>query len=408
MDEILRYAVGLDVGTSTVRVVMASVSEGNKLDVIGYAEVPNAGMRRGVVVDLAGPVAGMNKALVEVERMSGQNVKSAVVSINGAELQSVKTEGMIAVGGAEHEINENDVARVEEVALQGKVVPANRIALEVVPLQYILDGQAGIKAPVGMTGSRLELHANVVTALVPSYDNLRKTVETVNVAPEIVMPSAVAAARAVLNERQRENGVAVVDFGHSTTGIAVYEEGDLQYIGVIPVGSNNITNDLATMLAIDTEIAEEVKRRFATGDFSGEGGTVTLRWHGKDLRFSSEQVNEVVQERLEEIFSMIQKELVRAGYDKKLPEGIVLTGGGARMKHLDQFARQILNRSVKIGMPHGLNGVAEATYKPEYATAVGLMLTSAGLGEKGASKKVRKSGKKEKSGGILKKIFGKF
>lgn len=407
MDEILRYAVGLDIGTSTVRVVMASVSEGNKLDVIGYAEVPNSGMRRGVVVDLAGPVAGMNRALVEVERMSGQNVKAAVVSINGAELQSVKTEGMIAVGGVEHEINENDVARVEEVALQGRVVPANRIALEVVALQYILDGQAGIKAPIGMTGSRLELNANVVTALVPSYENLRKTVETVNVTPEIVMPSAVAAAKAVLSERQRENGVAVVDFGHSTTGIAVYEEGDLQYIGVIPVGSNNVTNDLATMLAIDTEVAEEVKRRFVTGDFSGEG-KVTLRWHGKDLKFSSEQVNEVAQERLEEIFLMIQKELARAGYDKKLPEGIVLTGGGAHMKHIDQFARRVLNRSVKIGVPHGLNGVAEATYKPEYATAVGLMLTSAGLGEKGASKKARRSGKKEKSGGILKKIFGKF
>lgn len=408
MDEILRYAVGLDIGTSMVRVVMASVSGGRKLDVVGYAEVPNSGMRRGVVVDLAGPVRGMNKALVEVERMSGQNVKSAAVSINGAELKSVKTEGMIAVGGAEHEINPNDVARVEEVALQGKVVPANRIALEIVALQYILDGQAGIKAPIGMTGSRLELNANVVTALVPSYENLRKTVEAVNVAPEIVMPSVVAAARAVLNERQRENGVAVVDFGHSTTGIAVYEEGDLQYIGVIPVGSNNITNDLATMLAIDTEVAEEVKRRFATGDFSKESGTETLRWHGKDLKFSNGQINEVVQERLEEIFSMVQKELTRAGYDKKLPEGIVLTGGGARMKHLDQFARAVLNRSVKIGVPHGLNGVAEATYKPEYATAVGLMLTSASLGEKGANKKVRKSGKKEKSEGILKKIFGKF
>lgn len=408
MDEILRYAVGLDIGTSMVRVVMASVNEGNRLDVIGYAEVPNSGMRRGMVIDLAGPVAGMNKALVEVERMSGQNVKAAAVSINGAELRSVKTEGMIAVGGAEHEINENDVARVEEVALQGKIVPANRIALEVVPLQYILDGQTDIKTPVGMVGSRLELYANVVTALVPSYESLRKTVETVNVVPEIVMPSAVAAAKAVLSERQRENGVAVVDFGHSTTGIAVYEEGDLQYIGVIPVGSNNVTNDLATMLAIDTEIAEEVKRRFATGDFSGEGGTVTLRWHGKDLKFSSEQVNEVVQERLEEIFSMIQKELARAGYDKKLPEGIVLTGGGARMKHLDQFARQILNRSVKIGVPHGLNGVAEATYKPEYATAVGLMLTSAGLGGKSGGKKTHKTGRKEKSGGILKKIFGKF
>ncbi len=282
MDEISRYAVGLDVGTSTVRAVVASVNAQGAMNVIGYGEMPNSGMRRGTVANLTGPAQAIDQALGEVERMSGYEVNTATISINGSQILSTQAEGMIAVGGSEHEINETDLRRVEDMALNGRV-PANQEILEVVPLQFSLDGQAGIKDPLGMTGSRLEMRANVVSTLTPNFDNLLKVAETANVTPERIVPSAVAAARAVLTERQKENGVAVIDIGSATTGVAIYEEGDLRYVGVVPVGSNNITNDLAMVLALDTEVAEEVKKRFATGNFVEEAGVmVTIRWRGKE------------------------------------------------------------------------------------------------------------------------------
>ncbi len=407
MDEISRYAVGLDVGTGSVRAVVGSVNAAGKLNVIGYAEAPNSGMRRGVVANLAGPAQAIDRMLGEVERMSGYEVNAATISINGSQILSTRTEGMIAVGAMEHEINENDLARVEDVALQGRV-PANQEILKVVPLQYVLDGQGGIKNPLGMTGSRLEMRANVVSTLTPCYDNLRKAAEAANVVPEQITPSVVAAARAVLTERQMENGVAVVDIGAATTGVAIYEENDLQYIGVVPVGSNNITNDLAVMLAIDTEVAEELKRRFASGNFMDvNDDPVVIRWRGKELHFEREQIDEVVQARLDEILDLVRKELKKAHYEQRLPEGVVLTGGGARMREIDKFVRATLGMSVKIGAPSGLTGVTDAIERPEFAAAVGLMLLSAD-GEGQLAKKGKRKKKGEKKPGFLKRFLGKF
>lgn len=407
MDEISRYAVGLDVGTSSVRAVVASISRDGRLNVIGYGEAANSGMRRGVVANLAGPGQAIDKMLGEVERMSGYEVNAATISINGPQILSTRTEGMIAVGAVEHEINEGDLARVEEVALQGRI-PANQEVLKVVPLQFVLDGQSGIKDPLGMTGSRLEMQANVVSTMTPNYENLRKAAESANVSPEQIVPSAVAAARAVLTERQMENGVAVIDIGAATTGVAIYEENDLQYIGVVPVGSNNITNDLAVMLAIDTEVAEELKRRFATGSFGETEGEVVIRWKGKELHFERDQIDEVVQARLDEILELVRKELKKARYEQRLPEGVVLTGGGAKMRDIDKFVRSTLGMSVKIGVPSGLTGVADAVEKPEFAAAVGLMLLSADGEGQVAHKKSKKKTKKEKKGNFLKSFFKKF
>ena len=407
MDEILRYAVGLDVGTNNVRTVVASVTASGALNVIGYAEVPNSGMRRGVVANLSGPAQAIDRALGEAERMSGHEVNSATISINGAQIVCTRTEGMIAVGGMEHEITESDLARVEDVALQGRI-PANQAVLKVIPLQFVLDGQGGIKDPLGMTGSRLEMKANVVSTLVPAYENLRRTAEQANVTAERVVPSVEAAARAVLTERQRENGVAVVDIGAATTGVAVYEENDLQYIGVVPVGSNNITNDLAVLLAIDTEVAEEIKRRFATGSFGAVDAPVVIRWRGKELRFERSQIDEVVQARVEEILDLVRKELKKAGYDQRLPEGVVLTGGGAKMRDIDKFVREILQTSVKIGVPTGLSGMTDVLGKPEYATAVGLMFASLDGGSAAQGKKVRGKAKKDKKPGAIKRFLSKF
>ena len=412
MDETKRFVTGLDVGTENVRAVIASINKDGKLAVVGYNEGKTAGMRKGVPANLTGPAESIDRMLGEAERMGGYEVRDAYVSINGSQILSTRTEGMIAIGTAEHEVNGADLDRVESVAVTGRI-PNNRDVLNVVPLEYALDGQAGIKDPIGMAGARLEMRANVVSALTPNCENLKKATLTADVRAERLIPAVVAAAKAVLSERQKENGVAVVDLGAATTSVAVYEEGDLQYVGVVPAGSNNVTNDLAIVLAIDPEMAEEIKTRFVTGNFGSEkGDLIRIGKEGKGERvFERKEVEEVVKARLAEIFGEIRKKLKAAKYDQRLPEGIILTGGGAKLRDIDIFAKNALEASVKIGIPTGLGGVSEAIETPEYATAVGLALLAAEDYQHDMPI-TKKSGKSFKIGGkgpgLFKKIFSKF
>lgn len=415
MDENKRFVTGLDVGTENVRAVIATVSKDGEVAIVGYNEGKSGGMRKGIPANLSGPAEAIDKMLGDAERMGGVDVRSAYVSINGSTVFSTHTEGMIAVGAADHEITVEDLERVEGVAVSGRI-PANRDVLDVVPLEYALDGQGGIKNPLGMAGSRLEMRACVVSALSPNCENLRRATMTADVKAERLVPSVVAAARAVLSDRQRENGVAVVNIGAATTSVAVYEEGDLQYVGVVPAGSNNITNDLAIVLAIDPDLAEEIKTRFVTGNFDAEKSLAIKVGKNNERTFDRKEVEEVVKARLTEIFEEVRKKLKAAKYDQRLPEGIVLVGGGAKMRDIELFAKKVLEAAVKIGKPSELKGVAEEVQKPEFATAVGLVQLAAEyvdlaapVGRKGfrfGGGKVKDSGEKKTS--ILKKIFSKF
>ena len=414
MDNDKRFVTGLDIGTENVRAVIVTVNKDGAVAIVGYNEGKSAGMRKGIPANLTGPAESIDKMLGEAERMGGYEVRSAYVSINGSQILSTKTEGMIAVAATtEHEIDGSDLDRVEDVAVTGRI-PANRDVLDVVPLEYAIDGQGGIKDPLGMCGARLEMRANVISALTPNCEHLRKATEHAEVHAERLIPSAVAAAKAVLTEKQKENGVAVIDMGAATTSVAVYEEGDLQYVGVVPAGSNNITNDLAILLAIDPDMAEEIKTRFVTGDFDSEKSPVIKI--GKDAKhernFDRKEVDAVVKARLEEIFGEIRKKLKSAKYDQRLPEGIILTGGGARMRDIELFAKKALEASVKIGVPLDLAGVSEAVERPEFAVAVGLAIMAA-EDRAYAINTTKKSAKKTpksstKSTNIFKKLFSKF
>lgn len=409
MDNDNRFVTGLDVGTENVRAVIASVNKDGQLAIVGYNEGKSAGMRKGIPANLAGPAGAIDKMLGDAERMGGYDVRNATVSINGSTVISTHTEGMIAVGAVEHEIDIEDLSRVEDVAVTGRI-PPNRDVLDVIPLEYALDGQGGIKDPLGMAGARLEMRACVVSALTPNCENLKKATATADVRADRLVPTAVAAAKAVLNERQKENGVAVIDLGAATTSIAVYEEGDLQYVGVVPAGSNNITNDLAIVLAIDPELAEEIKIRFVTGDFDSDKSPAIKVGKNNERTFDRKEVEEVVKARLDEIFSEVRKKLKAARYDQRLPEGIILVGGGAKMRDIDLFAKKSLEAAVKIGYPVGLDGVADAVQKPEFATAVGLAILAAEATdyESKSSKKSKKSNSGNKKPNFLKKIFSKF
>ncbi len=397
-----KYAVGIDIGTTTVRCVVGHIDGTTGVPtIVGVGAALNTGMRKGNVVNLTGPAQAIDDALGEAERMSGYQVDTATISINGTHILSTHADGMIAVGSANHEITDEDLARIEEVATLGKV-PANREILEVIPHNYKLDGQGNIKSPIGMTGTRLEIDAHVVSVLTPHLSNLQKVAESAKVIPNSIIVAGVAAARSVLNEKQIENGVALIDIGGATTNIAIYEEGDLQFAAVIPIGGNNITNDLAIGLKTDPEIAEKLKIEHASALSRGDMSGISLENNGEIYSFTTTDIDEIVEARLEELFEAINHELKRAGRAGKLPSGAVLSGGTANLKGIADYAKESLGLAVRIGVVSGYGGIADDIEKPQFATAVGLMLIDAD-----SSIASKRSGKNGGKNNLLSK-FGLF
>ena len=399
--------VGIDVGTKNVRCIVGYVDPTSGMPkVVGVGEASNSGMRKGVVTNLNGPAEAIDNALDAAERMSGHQVNVATLSINGSHLLSTKADGMITVGTVNNEVTTDDVLRLEEVATTGKV-PQNRDILEIVAHAYRLDGQDNIKDPVGMTGARLEIRANVVSGLVPHITNLQKSAEMAKVDSASVVPSVLAAAQAVLTENQRENGVAVIDFGASTTGIAVYEEGDLQHLAVIPVGGQNVTNDLAIGLRTDPEVAEIVK--LAHARFGGKDlGEVETKVEKQAYKFKQDEIDEIVQARYEEIFEAIAKELKKVGRLGKLPSGVVLVGGAAKVKGLVEFTKDQLNVAARLGQPTGYSGISDEIKGAEFSAAVGLMLIDAMGTPQHIKSSVAARDVTKKASGFLKNIFARF
>lgn len=407
MQEQSRYAVGIDVGTKNVRCVIGYIdADGDAPKIVGVGTAPNSGMRKGTVTNLAGPAEAIDTALGAAERMSGHQVKTAVLSVNGSHLTSIKADGMITVGTTDNEVTPEDIVRLEDMATTGKIAQ-NREILEIVAHSYRLDGQDNIKDPIGMTGTRLEIKANVVSGLLPHITNLQKLAEMAKVEVSSVIPAVLASAQAVLTENQRENGVAVLDIGAATTGVAVFEEGDLQYLSVIPLGGQNVTNDLAIGLRTDPEIAESVK--LAHARFGGKKlGKVETKHEKKTYSFEQSEIDEIVGARYEEIFEAVAKELKKAGRAGKLPSGAVLTGGGANTKGLVDFTKEQLGVAARLGKPSEYGGASNEIKGPEFSAAAGLMLIDAVSDVSYAKSPQNAKKAAEKAGGFLRGIFAKF
>lgn len=377
MQENARYAVGLDIGTTTVRCVVGHV-EGAQASptIIGVGESPNSGMRKGTVVNLVNAASSIDKALELAERMSGHQIHAATISVNGSHIIGMSSRGVIAVGVSGHEITEDDLHRVEEAATVVQL-PANREILEVTPRSYQLDGQDNIRDPLGMTGVRLEVDAHVITALGPHLKNLHKACEMTETTAHTTVLAGLAAARAVVTDQQTENGVVLVDIGGTTTNIAVYEEGDLQHVAVLPVGGVNITNDLAIGLKTDLDVAEAVKLQHAVAIpimRSEKKSTVSVKLDKETSEFETSDIDMIVDARLEEIFELVNKELKSIGRAAKLPGGVVLSGGGAQLRGIEDYAKNALQLSARIGQPSEFAGVSEKIASPAWNTALGLML----------------------------------
>ena len=407
MQEQSRYAVGIDVGTKNVRCVIGYIdADGDAPKIVGVGTAPNSGMRKGTVTNLAGPAEAIDMALGAAERMSGHQVKTAVLSVNGSHLTSTKADGMITVGTTDNEVTPEDIVRLEDMATTGKVAQ-NREILEIVAHSYRLDGQDNIKDPIGMTGTRLEIKANVVSGLLPHITNLQKLAEMAKVEVSSIVPAVLASAQAVLTENQRENGVAVLDIGAATTGVAVFEEGDLQYLSVIPLGGQNVTNDLAIGLRTDPEIAESVK--LAHARFGGKKlGKVETKHEKKTYSFEQSEIDEIVGARYEEIFEAVAKELKKAGRAGKLPSGAVLTGGGANTKGLVDFTKEQLGVAARLGKPSEYGGASNEIKGPEFSAATGLMLIDAASDASYTKSPQNAKKAAQKAGGFLRGIFAKF
>ena len=403
-----RCAVGLDIGSASVKCILASLDNLNNPQVIASASRPNRGMRKGNIVDITMVAKAVDAVLGDIEGLTGYNVTEASINVNGAEVSSMITEGMIATGPSGHIISAEDVNRLREVVLTGKI-PPNKQILDFYPLEYTIDGQGGIRDPRGMIGSRLEVKMSAIFSMSQNLATLNRAMELVNVSVLDIVPSSVAASRAVLDDRQVENGVVMIDFGAATTGLAIFEEGELRFTSVVPLGSNHITNDLAMGLTITPDVAEIIKCEKLGNSLSDNDGEIIVDHNGREYIFGREEVNEIVDARLEEIFDAVRDELKKAGYDRKLPEGAVLVGGGAKLGILRDYVEKKLEMVVKTGSLKDISSVDDLTSKLEFSAAVGLMLES--LKHKPARDPSGGASHSKKSGssfGFIKKFIGKF
>ncbi|OGG90021.1 cell division protein FtsA [Candidatus Kuenenbacteria bacterium RIFCSPLOWO2_12_FULL_42_13] len=371
-----RLITGLDIGTSFVRVVTGQFNpqDGN-FYIIGCGEVPSAGISKGVIVSIEDAVSSITSCLEQSERMIGSPIERVFVGISGAHIITQESKGVITVSRANGEIKEDDVDRAIQAA-QAVATPPNYEILHVIPKNFIIDNQTGIKDPLGMTGIRLEVATQIILGLSSQIKNLTKAVYRTGVEIDDLVLSVLANAEAVLTKRQKELGVALVNIGESTSAAAVFEEGDLLHTFIIPLGSNHITADIAIGLRTSLDVAESIKLEYGQavsenvnkkeeinlGDFSeSENESVSLKY-----------ISEIIEARVEEIFDMVDKELIKIDRSGLLPAGVVLTGGGAQLPGIIEVAKKRFRLPASLGLPLNINTAIDKINNLSFTAAIGL------------------------------------
>ncbi len=371
--------VGLDIGSGTIRTVIAVPGkERELLRIVGVGAVPSSGVRRGSVVDMDAAVRALLESISRAEGMSGIRVDHVVVALGGHEVFFRQTTGVVAVGKADGEVLEDDVNRVLEQARQSAPLSPNQEILHIIPKQYRLDDEKNIKDPLGMNGVRLEVSALLVGDASQHTKNIARALEQAGVGIGQTVVAPLAASEAVLGPRERELGVALIDIGANTTSLAVFEEGDLLHVKILPIGAGHVTNDIAIGLRTSIDVAEEVKIRYGSalpGDIDRHEdidlAAVSTKEEGE---VSRRHIAEIIEARLEELFHFVDEELKSVGRSGLLPAGIVLTGGGAKMPGIVELAKETLRLPAQVGYPKPLGGVLDRVDDPEFATAIGLLL----------------------------------
>jgi len=379
--------VALDVGTSKVVTIVGEVNAENQVEIIGIGSHPSRGLKKGVVVNIESTVQSIQRAVEEAELMAGCQIHSVYAGIAGSHIKSLNSHGIVAI--RDKEVTHGDVERVIDAA-RAVAIPADQKILHVLPQEFIIDNQEGIREPVGMSGVRLEAKVHLVTGAVSAAQNIIKCVRRCGLDVDDIILEQLASSYAVLSDDEKELGVCLVDIGGGTTDIAVFSEGAIRHTAVIPIAGDQVTNDIAVAMRTPTQNAEDIKIKYAcaltqlaNADESIEVPSVGDR---PPRRLARQTLAEVVEPRYEELFTLVQAELRRSGFEDICAAGIVLTGGTAKMEGGVELAEEIFHMPVRLGMPQGVSGLVDVVRNPIYATGVGLLLfgqhnRGPGLGE---------------------------
>ena len=369
--------VAIDIGTTKVVTLIGEASRAAQVDVIGIGQSPSDGLRKGVVIDIDRTVQSIASSIEAAERLSGMQVNSAFVGVSGSHIASQNSRGMIAVSGRRTDISRDDTVRAIEAA-RAVSIPNTREILHVIPRGYVVDGQEGVRDPIGMSAVRLEVETHIVTGATTSLQNLLKCVQRAGVEIEEPVLAQLATAEATLTEEDRELGVVLADIGGDTTDVAVFVDGSILHAATIPVGGRNVTNDLGLVLKCSPDTAESLKLRYGTATPLAVDPDEIVQVHqiGEDhpRGVTRRHLAEIVESRMQELFELIAREVDRAGATNRLQSGLVLTGGGSILTGTAQAARDQLNMSARVVAPSGVGGLTDQIATPSYAAASGLLL----------------------------------
>ena len=372
--------VGLDVGTTKICAVIGRPKPGGGLDVIGVGSAPSRGLRRGVVVNIDSTVEAIKLAVADAEQMAGVDVSRVWAGVAGGHIRSLNSRGVVAISGREREVSAADVERAVEAA-RAINVPQDREIIHVLPQTFAVDDADGVREPIGMSGVRLEVEVHIVTAAVTSVQNVVRAVNRAGLTVQDVVLEPIASAEAVLFPDEKELGVVLIDIGGGTTDVALFRDGAIWHTAIIPLGGDHITNDVAVGLRTPMADAEELKKRYGcalTSMVPAEETVDVPSVGGRKARQLSRQVlSEIIQPRVEEIVTLVARELTRAGFQDAATAGIVVTGGTSIMEGLPELAEAIFDQPVRRGIPGDIGGLADVVRSPIHATAVGLALHGA-------------------------------
>lgn len=373
-----RYICGIDIGSQYIRAVAGDVSpDTGDFYILGAYEVPSDGISKGMISSIENAVSSLTACLEGVERMTGIPIKRAYVGISGNHIASMHSKGVVAVSRANGEIQEGDVERVVDAA-QAVATPTNYEILHVIPRSFTIDHQTGIKDPVGMTGVRLEVDTEIVQGLSTQIKNVSKALFRTGVEVDDLVASPLACAESALTKRQKELGVVLLNMGSQTTSVAVFEDGDVVSIFVLPLGSAHITNDIAIGLRTSIDVAERIKLECGTAvpDDVGKKDVIRLSEYSaqEDEEVSKRHVAEIIEARVEELFGMVDKELVKLGKSGLLPAGVVITGGGARLPGILEVAKRKFRLPASVGLPQHIQTALDKVQDVTFTTAIGLAL----------------------------------
>ncbi len=368
---------GLDIGTTKVATIIAEVAhEGGRVNILGVGTAPSQGLRRGVVVDMERTIGAILESRDKAQRMAGAEIRSVVVGVTGEHIASVNSKGVIAITHPDRQVTDEDVSRVMENA-RVIVLPPDRDIIHAIPRGFTLDGQSGIRSPVGMSGTRLEVETHIVTGATTFLRNVAGCVERAGLAIEDMVLEPIATADAVLMNAEKDLGVVLVDIGGGTSDIAIYQNGDICWSGVVPVGGVYVTRDIAAGLRASLEEAERIKLEHGTTQLigTGTGATFTYNHVGSDEEATakSELLAQIIEPRMHELFTLVRAEINRSNFAGRLPAGMVVSGGGAMLAGARDLAGQITGLPVRIGFPGGVGGLGESVSAPSFATGVGLV-----------------------------------